>query len=57
MFRNVTEKNPVKKNGTDKSILQSPELNNNVPDYRKMLEDMYAWMMEYDILYNGIYKI
>ena len=48
---------PVNKNGTDKSILQSPELNYNVPDYRKMLEDMYAWMMEYDILYNGIYKI
>lgn len=48
---------PVNKNGTDKSILQSPELNYNVPDYRKMLQDMYAWMMEYDILYNGIYKI
>ena len=40
-----------------KAYSQSPELNYNVPDYRKMLEDMYAWMMEYDIVHNGIPKI
>ena len=57
IWKRIVEIIPVNKNGTDKSILQSPELNYNVPDYRKMLEDMYAWMMEYDILYNGIYKI